>query len=93
MNFLEKQRKTLVSRIEKYNTEKFRSGRIPEAVALKDTGIQFMILALSRMESGEYDICMDCGESIGEERHRIVPGAIRCTDCQIDVEQRAASQR
>lgn len=38
-------------------------------------------VALSRIDSGEYGICLDCGESIGEARLDAIPSSVRCITC------------
>lgn len=38
--------------------------------------------ALRRLETGEYGVCDDCGDSIAEKRLRAVPWAAYCIDCQ-----------
>lgn len=38
--------------------------------------------ALERMESGQYGICLECGEPIPEERLEVFPSALTCIDCQ-----------
>lgn len=38
--------------------------------------------ALRKLAEGTYGICEECGEEISEERLKIVPFAIYCTDCQ-----------
>lgn len=38
--------------------------------------------ALRKLAEGTYGICEDCGEEISEERLKILPFAIYCTDCQ-----------
>ncbi|TFH43109.1 MAG: TraR/DksA family transcriptional regulator [Lysobacterales bacterium] len=47
------------------------------------SGIQ---AALSRMESGTYGFCVDCGEVIGFQRLQAYPSANRCLACQSKVE-------
>ncbi len=37
--------------------------------------------ALKRIESGSYGTCSACGQPIGTERLRAVPGAITCVAC------------
>ena len=37
--------------------------------------------ALRRLESGEYEICSDCGSEIGRQRLAAHPYARRCIDC------------
>jgi len=36
---------------------------------------------LTRMESGRYGICSECGEPIGADRMRVYPYADECIDC------------
>jgi len=38
--------------------------------------------ALERIASGDYGICVDCGEEIAYERLKAYPTAMRCHDCQ-----------
>jgi RNA polymerase-binding transcription factor len=38
--------------------------------------------ALTRLDQGEYGICMNCGEEIPIERLKAIPFAIYCIDCQ-----------
>ncbi|MEW6584337.1 MAG: TraR/DksA C4-type zinc finger protein [Nitrospirota bacterium] len=49
--------------------------------------------ALRKLDEGTYGICEDCGEEISEERLRILPFAIYCTDCQEKREQLAELER
>jgi RNA polymerase-binding transcription factor len=43
--------------------------------------------ALRKLSEGTYGICEDCGEQISEQRLKILPFAIYCTDCQERREQ------
>ncbi len=53
--------------------------------------------ALDGLERQEYGRCRDCGAQIGEARLRAIPFAVRCTECQRQIEanervsQRASS--
>jgi DnaK suppressor protein len=47
------------------------------------SGIQ---AALSRVQSGTYGLCVDCGEAIGFQRLQAYPSANRCVRCQSKVE-------
>jgi RNA polymerase-binding protein DksA len=47
------------------------------------SGIQ---AALSRVDSGTYGLCVDCGESIGFQRLQAYPSANRCLACQSKAE-------
>jgi RNA polymerase-binding protein DksA len=42
--------------------------------------------ALSRVESGTYGLCVDCGEAIGFRRLQAYPSANRCLGCQAKAE-------
>jgi RNA polymerase-binding transcription factor DksA len=48
--------------------------------------IQGIKAALSRMTSGTYGQCVDCGDLIGFERLRAYPSASRCLACQSKAE-------
>jgi RNA polymerase-binding protein DksA len=47
------------------------------------SGIQ---AALSRVESGTYGLCVECGEQIGFQRLQAYPSANRCLACQSKAE-------
>lgn len=38
--------------------------------------------ALDRIAAGEFDECVDCGESIGRRRLNVRPEATRCIECK-----------
>jgi RNA polymerase-binding transcription factor DksA len=38
--------------------------------------------ALDRMDSGVFALCEHCGDTIGQERLKIVPYATRCSECE-----------
>ena len=38
--------------------------------------------ALDRLDAGEYGVCVDCGERIGQRRLAALPWAPRCMACQ-----------
>lgn len=42
--------------------------------------------ALAKIEAGTYGYCEECGTGIPEDRLRAVPAALRCRDCQVDIE-------
>ena len=44
--------------------------------------INFLNLALQRIDSGEFGICSVCGEKIPEERMMEVPNATKCVSCK-----------
>ncbi|GAB4576982.1 MAG: TraR/DksA C4-type zinc finger protein [Roseibium sp.] len=43
--------------------------------------IQRIDAALSRLESGDYGYCVECGEKIGEKRLAVDPAAAFCISC------------
>lgn len=43
--------------------------------------------ALDRIKAGEYGICIECGEDIGEKRLDVRPQAKYCIDCKTDIEK------
>jgi RNA polymerase-binding transcription factor DksA len=47
--------------------------------------------ALARLASGEYGVCLDCGDDIPYARLRVQPAAARCADCQGEHERRAGT--
>lgn len=49
-----------------------------------------VVAALKRIESGEYGLCEECGEQIGQARLMAVPYALRCRRCQERIERFAA---
>ena len=44
--------------------------------------INFLSLALQRIDSGEFGICVVCGKKIPEERMMEVPNATKCVSCK-----------
>jgi len=38
--------------------------------------------ALSRLDAGQYGLCVDCGDEISERRLQALPFARRCTGCE-----------
>lgn len=38
--------------------------------------------ALQKIKEGNYGICDDCDEPIGEKRLQLIPGAIQCVICK-----------
>ena len=43
--------------------------------------------ALSRLDHGEYGICIDCGEAISSKRLETFPYAARCIVCQEAIDE------
>jgi DnaK suppressor protein len=58
-----------------------------EFVSIKLSGLERETLrqidaALERLESGEYGLCIECGEPISARRLAAIPWASRCTRCE-----------
>lgn len=49
-----------------------------------------ILLALKRIEDGEYGLCIDCGEPIMPKRLLLYPTATRCLSCQQASEENQA---
>ena len=47
--------------------------------------------AIGRMDSGDYGVCQDCGEAIGQPRLSANPHAVRCIACATRAEHGAHS--
>lgn len=43
--------------------------------------------ALGRIRTGDYAVCIDCGEDIARKRLEAYPTALRCHDCQARYER------
>jgi len=55
----------------------------------RDTGMLRQIrLALSRIESGDYGVCLQCDEEISPKRMAAVPWAAFCIRCQEKIDRR-----
>ncbi len=44
--------------------------------------------ALSRMDSGEFGICEECGDEIGEARLKVRPVTTLCINCKLEAEKK-----
>lgn len=49
--------------------------------------------ALSRLDSGNFGNCFECGDEISERRLRALPFAVRCKDCEEARELEARRER
>lgn len=59
-------------------------GNVAVKVALEHEALQEVAeinAALQRLETGEYGICVGCGEDIGVERLNARPWSAECLDC------------
>jgi DnaK suppressor protein len=59
--------------------------------SLKEDAFPMVKDALARIESGEYGICIDCGEDICPERLKLIAAAARCAHCQEVAEKKYAA--
>lgn len=80
--FLQRQKGRLIERLNKYpgivrNTQHTNFYRQHKAHAL-----EYVERALAKIESGSYGICDDCHRPIAHERLEVLPGAIRCLECE-----------
>jgi RNA polymerase-binding protein DksA len=67
------------------NTEQWREANAA-MIGHHEDEIQAIQAALSRLGSGTYGLCVDCGEPIGFNRLEAWPSANRCLDCQAKAE-------
>lgn len=67
------------------NTEQWREANAA-VIGHHEGEIQGIQAALSRLESGTYGLCVDCGEAIGFKRLQAWPLANRCVECQSKAE-------
>lgn len=44
--------------------------------------------ALDRIESGEFGVCEECGEEIGEARLKVRPVTTLCINCKMEAEEK-----
>jgi DnaK suppressor protein len=56
-------------------------------IELKYHELEKIEQALTRIESGTYGHCMDCGGWVGAARLEVIPAAVRCRKCQEEVEK------
>lgn len=63
------------------NTDQWREANAA-MIDHNEVEIQKIQAALSRMASGTYGLCVNCGEPIGFERLQAWPLANRCVECQ-----------
>ncbi len=44
--------------------------------------------ALDRIDSGDFGVCEECGDEIGEARLKVRPVTTLCIDCKMDAEKK-----
>ena len=67
------------------NTEQWREANAA-MIGHHEDEILVIQAALSRLASGTYGLCVDCGEPIGFRRLQAWPSANRCLECQAKAE-------
>lgn len=66
-----------VSRIDAIAQQQMDSARMHNV----EEGLRAVIVAQSRVESGDYGYCIDCDQPIAYQRLAITPETILCLDC------------
>lgn len=49
---------------------------------MKSQTLRYIEQAITRIGTGDYGECLDCGEAISETRLRALPFAVRCRTCE-----------
>jgi len=85
--FLEERRQHLLKLIARYERlsrgEEASDGFTPEARRFRiECSLPAARAALERLESGEYGVCIICGDDIPIERLMATSTAVRCVFCQ-----------
>lgn len=57
-----------------------------------NVAIPYLEAALEKERQGTGGVCEDCDEAIPPQRLKLVPGAIRCAECQSNFEASKASK-
>jgi DnaK suppressor protein len=70
--------------------ENKRSGTIEKEIALENHVLESLAvidLALARIDSNDYGVCVDCSIDIPYQRLQAFPAAARCVDCKLKYEK------
>jgi len=59
---------------------------LQEASRRREQSLRDISKALTRLESGDYGFCEECGEEIAEKRLQINPTASYCIECSSQLE-------
>jgi DnaK suppressor protein len=60
---------------------------LQEAARRREQSLRNIDVALSKIESGDYGFCEQCGEEIAEKRLQFDPAVHYCLDCKSKLEQ------
>lgn len=62
-------------------------------VQMQSQTLDLIRQALTRLQGGDYGICVECDDEIAETRLRALPFATRCRSCQAEQEDAESSRR
>jgi len=89
LQFVAWQKERIMERLQRYNntntvkTQLAERGDLTPYQRYKITTVsKFLLQALDRMNAGNYGLCSTCGCEIPVQRLLLVPGALRCMDCE-----------
>ena len=78
----------LQQKIARYKAWQTLGDQAPVHLVLKlKQGLPYLQAALVREQAGCGTECADCNSQIPQKRLELVPGAIRCRDCQQEFER------
>jgi RNA polymerase-binding transcription factor DksA len=82
------QKERIIARLNRYNsidtakTQLEETGNISHYQKYKiNTVSKYLLEAIKEIELGKYGLCISCGNEININRLFLVPGALRCVDC------------
>lgn len=89
IQFVRWQKERILERLQRYNnTETVKiqlaeQGDITPYQRYKITTVsKYLLQALDLIKSGDYGSCTNCYQEISVQRLLLVPGALRCMDCE-----------
>jgi len=89
VQFVSWQKERILERLQRYNntdtvkTQLAERGDLTPYQRYKITTVSmFLLQALDLMNAGSYGLCSTCGCEIPVQRLLLVPGALRCMDCE-----------
>jgi RNA polymerase-binding transcription factor DksA len=89
LQFVAWQKERIMERLQRYNntetvkTQLSERGDLTPYQRYKITTVsKYLLQALDRITAGTYGCCSTCGKEIAVQRLLLVPGALRCMDCE-----------
>jgi DnaK suppressor protein len=70
-----------------YALAELKENTVFSFIELKYQELEEIEQALTRIESGTYGRCMDCGGRVGTARLEVMPASVRCRKCQEKLEK------